>query len=142
MTNWIASKTTKMSSNTQKLSILELDHNSCVMLETLNIKKSGENTSSFVIYLPICQSQLSRYAHIYFLIRKVLSFSEACFDLISSSSLYLKIQIMGRKITENPPQKVNIFSFLFILKFLTRNWVFFNLITFEPQIFSNFPAMI
>ena len=33
---------------------------------------------------------------------KVLSFLEACFDLISSSSLSMKIQIMGGKMTENP----------------------------------------
>ena len=32
---------------------------------------------------------------------KVLSFLEACFDLISSPSLSMKIQIMGGKITEN-----------------------------------------
>ena len=32
---------------------------------------------------------------------KVLSLLEACFDLISGSSPYLKIQIMGGKITEN-----------------------------------------
>ena len=32
---------------------------------------------------------------------KVLSLLEACFDLISSPSLSMKIQIMGRKITEN-----------------------------------------
>ena len=32
---------------------------------------------------------------------KVLSLLEACFDLISGSSLHMKIQIMGGKITEN-----------------------------------------
>ena len=32
---------------------------------------------------------------------KVLSFLEACFDLISGSSLCMKIQIMSGKITEN-----------------------------------------
>jgi hypothetical protein len=32
---------------------------------------------------------------------KVLSFLEACFDLISSPSPFMKIQIMGGKITEN-----------------------------------------
>jgi hypothetical protein len=32
---------------------------------------------------------------------KVLYFLEACFDLISGSSLHMKIQIMGGKITEN-----------------------------------------
>ena len=34
-------------------------------------------------------------------IGKVLSFLDACFDLISGSSLSMKIQIMGGKITEN-----------------------------------------
>ena len=43
---------------------------------------------------------------------KVLSLLEACFDLISGSSLSMKIQIMGGRITEN--------------------------LGFEPQIFSNF----
>ena len=33
---------------------------------------------------------------------KVLSLLEACFDLILGSSLHMKIQIMGGKITENP----------------------------------------
>ena len=47
---------------------------------------------------------------------KVLSLLEACFDLISGSSLSKKILIMGSKITENPGfksplQKVNFFSF-------------------------------
>ena len=56
-----------------------------------------------------------------FFMCKVLSFLEACFDLISSSLLSMKFQIMGRKITENlgfksPPQKVKkiLFYFLFI----------------------------
>ena len=53
---------------------------------------------------------------------KVLSLLEACFDLISSPSLSMKIQIMGRKITENlgfksPLRKVKkifcLFSFHF-----------------------------
>jgi hypothetical protein len=48
--------------------------------------------------------------------RKVLSFLEACFDLISSPSLSMKIQIMGGKTTEklgfkSPLRKV--FSFFF-----------------------------
>jgi hypothetical protein len=49
---------------------------------------------------------------------KVLSLLEACFDLISSSSLLVKIQIMGGKITENlefesrlKKVKKNFFSF-------------------------------
>ena len=58
---------------------------------------------------------------------KVLSLLEACFDLISGSSLSMKIQIMGGKITENlgfksPLWKVNIknlFFFLFLFKFFT-----------------------
>ena len=68
---------------------------------------------------------------------KVLSFLEACFYLIPSSSLSMKIQIMGRKITENlgfksPLRKVNIFLFffIFIFKFFTQNWVSLNLTTF------------
>jgi hypothetical protein len=45
---------------------------------------------------------------------KVLSLLEACFDLISGSSLHMKIQIMGGKITENlgfksPLWKANLF---------------------------------
>ena len=50
---------------------------------------------------------------------KVLSLFEACFDLISGSSLCMKIQIMGGKITVNlgfksPLQKVKKFcSFFF-----------------------------
>jgi hypothetical protein len=57
---------------------------------------------------------------------KVLSLLGACFDLISGSSLSMKIQIMGGKITENlgfksPLLKVNkfLFFFLFIFKFFT-----------------------
>ena len=49
---------------------------------------------------------------------KVLYLLEACFDLISGSSLSMKIQIMDRKIAENlgfksPLWKVKIFFFLF-----------------------------
>ena len=45
---------------------------------------------------------------------KVLSFLEACFELILGSSLHMKIQIMDRKVTENlgfkfPVRKVKIF---------------------------------
>ena len=68
---------------------------------------------------------------------KVLSLLEACFDLISGSSLSMKIQIMGGKITENlgfksPLQKVKtfLFFFLFIFKFFTQNWISFILTTF------------
>ena len=56
---------------------------------------------------------------------KVLSLLEACFDLISGSSLHMKIQIMGGKITENlrfksPLQKVkNVLSF-FIFIFMNH----------------------
>ena len=51
---------------------------------------------------------------------KVLSFLEACFDLISSSPLSMKIQIMGGKITENPGfksplRKVKFFVFILFL---------------------------
>ena len=60
---------------------------------------------------------------------KILSFLEACFDLIRSPSLSINIQIMGGKITEilgfkSPFRKVK--------KFLERG--------FEPHIFSNFTA--
>ena len=67
---------------------------------------------------------------------KVLSLLEACFDLISGSSLHMKIQIMGGKITENLgfksllwKVKIFLFFFLFIFKFFTH-WVTLNLITF------------
>ena len=54
---------------------------------------------------------------------KVLSFLEACFELILGSSLHMKIQIMDGKITENMPfkseaesQKIFIlFSFHFLI---------------------------
>ena len=51
---------------------------------------------------------------------KVLFHLEACFDLISRSSLHMKIQIMGRKINENlgfklPLRKVNFFYTIFTL---------------------------
>ena len=62
------------------------------------------------------------------ILHKVLSLLEACFGLISGSSLHIKIQIMGGIITENlrfksPLRMVNIFcSFLFFLfKFSIRN---------------------
>ena len=61
---------------------------------------------------------------------KVLSLLEACFDLISPSSLSMKIQIIGGKITENlgfksPLRKVKFFCpfFLFILKFSIKNCI-------------------
>ena len=61
---------------------------------------------------------------------KVLPLFEACFALISPSSLSMKIQIIGGKITENlgfksPLWKVKIFLsfFLFIFKFFTQKWV-------------------
>ena len=67
-------------------------------------------------------------------IHKVLSLLEACFDLISGSSLSMKIQIMGGKITENlgfksPLWKVKkfLFFFLFIFKFFTQKWISFIL---------------
>ena len=66
---------------------------------------------------------------------KVVSFLEACFDLISSPSL--SIQIMGGKITENLGFKSSLrkvknflFFFLFIFKFFTQKWISFILTTF------------
>ena len=72
---------------------------------------------------------------------KVLSLLEACLNLISGSSLHMKIQIMGGKITENlgfksPLRKVN-------LKMKRKKGqIFFDLPErgFEPQIFISFPA--
>ena len=68
---------------------------------------------------------------------KVLSLLEACFDLISVSSLSMIIQIVGGKITENlgfksPLRKVKmfLFFFLFIFKFFTQKWISFILTTF------------
>ena len=61
---------------------------------------------------------------------KVEKLYPPCLDLISSPSLSMKIQILGRKITENPGfksplRKVKNFLsfFLFIFKFFTQNWV-------------------
>ena len=52
--------------------------------------------------LPPCGSIEEIKQVIYFLsFFKVLSLLEACFHLISGSSLSMKIQIMGGKITEN-----------------------------------------
>ena len=71
---------------------------------------------------------------------KVLSLLEACFDLISGSTLSMKSQIMGGKITEilefkSPLWKVKIFSFffLFIFKFFTQKWISFINIWFVKQ---------
>ena len=55
-------------------------------------------------------------------VTKVLSLLEACFDLISGSSLHMKIQIMGGKITENlgfksPLRKVKNFLVFFSFHF-------------------------
>ena len=50
---------------------------------------------------------------------KVLSFLEACFDLISGSSLSMKIQIMGGKITEN-------LGFKSPLRKVKKNFVLFS----------------
>ena len=68
---------------------------------------------------------------------KVLSLLEACFDLISSPSLSMKIQIMGRKITKNwvqistPEGQTFFYSFfLSIFKLFTQNWVSLILTTF------------
>ena len=69
---------------------------------------------------------------------KVLSLVEACFDLISPSSLSMKIQIIGGKITENlgfksPLRKVKNFLsfFLFIFKFSIKNCISVFLTIFE-----------
>ena len=51
-------------------------------------------------------------------IAKVPSLLEACFDLISGSSLHMKIQIMGGKITENLGFK----SLLRKVKIFDENW--------------------
>ena len=53
---------------------------------------------------------------------RVLTFLEACFDLILSPSLSMKIQIMGGKISENlgfksPLRKVKKILFLFLFHF-------------------------
>ena len=68
---------------------------------------------------------------------KVLSPLEASSDLILGSSLSMKIQIMGDKITENlgfksPLRNVNffLFLFLFIFKFFTQKWISFIKTTF------------
>ena len=57
-----------------------------------------------------------KYYNICDRVTKVLSLLEACFDLISGSTLHMKIQIMGGKITENlgfksPLRKVKLISF-------------------------------
>ena len=69
---------------------------------------------------------------------KVLSLLEACFDLTSGSSLSMKTQIMGGKITENlgfksPLRKVKIFCpfFLFIFQFSIKNCISLFLTIFE-----------
>ena len=77
------------------------------------------------------------------LLGKVLSLLEACFDLISSPSPSMKIQIMGGKITENHGLKSPLWKVKKMKK--GQNWVFkkdFDLPKrgFESQIFSNFPA--
>ena len=63
---------------------------------------------------------------------KVLSFLEACFDLISSSSLSMKIQMMGRKIqmlttscrilTSIPPSFIKFFRTLKYSTYLILWW--------------------
>ena len=86
---------------------------------------------------------------------KVLSFLEACFDLISSPSLSIKIQIMGGKITDNlgfksPLRKVKIFVlFPFPFQILHKKlyifvfnlfWIscFTNHISIKTKIFNKF----
>ena len=86
---------------------------------------------------------------------KVLSLVEACFDLISPSSLSMKIQIIGGKITENlvfksPLPKGNIFCpFSFHFQILHKKlhifvfnhfWIscFTNQISIKTKIFNMF----
>ena len=67
---------------------------------------------------------------------KSLSLLQAFFDLISVSSLSMKIQIIGRKITENLGFKSllrkvkNLYFFLFIFKFFTQKGISFIFATF------------
>ena len=68
---------------------------------------------------------------------KSLSLLQAFFDLISVSSLSMKIQIMGRKITENlgfksllRKVKTYLYFFLFIFKFFTQKGISFIFATF------------
>ena len=91
-------------------------------------------------YFQICFSlQIDRPRISYLkLTCKVLSLLEACFDLIWGSSLHMKIQIMGGKITENLGfksllRKVIFFVlfFLFIFKFSIKNCISLYLTTFE-----------
>ena len=56
---------------------------------SVSMSSSVQQQSSFVTTVRLLQ------------ICKVLSLLEACFDLISGSSLSIKIQIMGGKIIEN-----------------------------------------
>ena len=86
---------------------------------------------------------------------KALSLLEACFDLISGSSLHMKIQIMSEKITENlgfkyPLRKVKIFVlFPFPFQILHKKlyifvfnlfWIscFTNHISIKTKIFNKF----
>ena len=80
---------------------------------------------------------------------EVLCLLEPCFDLILSSSLSMKIQIIGGKITEN--LGINYFSFLdFIFKFSRNNYIslfllisdFKNKIDLNPKFSEIFPPMI
>ena len=70
-------------------------------------------------------------------VNKVLSLFEVCFDLISSPSPSMKIQIKGGKITENlgfesPHRKVKkIVLILFIFKFSIKNCISLFLSIFE-----------
>jgi hypothetical protein len=61
---------------------------------------------------------------------KVLSLLEACFDLISGSSLHMKIQITRRKITENPEGQIVFVLFSFHFQILTKKVDILFLTTF------------
>ena len=77
----------------------------------------------FLLYLPFSfQSPFHHKTKRKLIFCKVLSLLEACFDFISGSSLHMKIQIMGGKITENlgfksPLRKVKNFLYLFSFHF-------------------------
>ena len=69
-----------------------------ISLFPCNIDPNEATTpTSTIIHRSLCIISLETFGKL-----KVLSLLEAFFDLISGSSLSMKIQIMGRKITENP----------------------------------------
>ena len=83
---------------------------------SVSMSSSVQQQSSFVTTVRLLQ------------ICKVLSLLEACFDLISGSSLSIKIQIMGGKIIENGgsnlcSRRSFFLFFLSIFKFFTQKWI-------------------